>query len=61
MCFPLLSESLQQLSVFKKIERRSMPWPCQLTIGPDLSIKIVAYKSVGSEHIFIFKAVLPSG
>lgn len=61
MCFPLLSESLRQLSVFKKIERRSMPWPCQLTIGSNLSIKIVAYKSVGSEYIFIFKAVLPGG
>nr|XP_048314931.1 X-ray repair cross-complementing protein 5 [Myodes glareolus] len=45
------SESLQQLSVFKKIERRSMPWPCQLTIGPDLSIKIVAYKSIVQEKI----------
>lgn len=45
------SESLQQLSVFKKIERRSMPWPCQLTIGPDLSIKIVAYKSIVQEKV----------
>ncbi|CAO2624911.1 X-ray repair cross-complementing protein 5 [Lemmus lemmus] len=44
-------ESLRQLSVFKKIERRSMPWPCQLTIGPNLSIKIVAYKSIVQEKV----------
>ncbi|XP_052605775.1 X-ray repair cross-complementing protein 5 [Peromyscus californicus insignis] len=44
------SESLRQLCVFKKIERRSMPWPCQLTIGPNLSIKIVAYKSIAQER-----------
>ncbi|KAM4836485.1 X-ray repair cross-complementing protein 5 [Thomomys bottae] len=40
------SESLRQLNVFKKLERRSMPWPCQLTIGSNLSIRIVAYKSI---------------
>ncbi|XP_051046391.1 X-ray repair cross-complementing protein 5 [Phodopus roborovskii] len=45
------SESLQQLCVFKKIERRSMPWPCQLTIGPNLSIQIVAYKSIVPERV----------
>ncbi|MEJ1272008.1 X-ray repair complementing defective repair in Chinese hamster cells 5 [Cricetulus griseus] len=45
------SESLRQLCVFKKIERRSMPWSCQLTIGPDLSIKIVAYKSIVQEKV----------
>uniref|UniRef100_A0A8C8SL78 X-ray repair cross-complementing protein 5 n=1 Tax=Pelusios castaneus TaxID=367368 RepID=A0A8C8SL78_9SAUR len=39
-------ESLEHLSMFKKIERRSMAWPCQLTIGSNLSIRIVAYKSV---------------
>uniref|UniRef100_A0A8C2QX89 X-ray repair cross-complementing protein 5 n=1 Tax=Capra hircus TaxID=9925 RepID=A0A8C2QX89_CAPHI len=39
------SESLRQLCVFKKTERHSMPWSCQLTIGSNLSIKIVAYKS----------------
>uniref|UniRef100_A0A8C3D188 X-ray repair cross-complementing protein 5 n=1 Tax=Corvus moneduloides TaxID=1196302 RepID=A0A8C3D188_CORMO len=39
-------ESLERLSMFKKIERKSIPWPCQLTIGPNLSIRIVAYKSV---------------
>nr|XP_045003948.1 X-ray repair cross-complementing protein 5-like [Jaculus jaculus] len=45
------SESLQQLCVFKKMERRSMPWPCQLTIGSNLSIKIVAYKSIVQERV----------
>ncbi|XP_031813946.1 X-ray repair cross-complementing protein 5 isoform X3 [Sarcophilus harrisii] len=45
------SESLRQLSVFKKIERRPMPWPCQLTIGSNLSIRIVAYKSVTQEKV----------
>ncbi|XP_024618989.1 X-ray repair cross-complementing protein 5 isoform X2 [Neophocaena asiaeorientalis asiaeorientalis] len=45
------SESLRQLCVFKKIERRSMPWPCQLTIGSNLSIKIVAYKSILQERV----------
>ncbi|XP_047401759.1 X-ray repair cross-complementing protein 5 isoform X2 [Sciurus carolinensis] len=44
-------ESLRQLCVFKKIERRSMPWSCQLTIGSNLSIKIVAYKSIMQEKI----------
>ncbi|KAM5156540.1 X-ray repair cross-complementing protein 5 isoform 1-T1 [Callospermophilus lateralis] len=44
-------ESLRQLCVFKKIERRSMPWSCQLTIGSNLSIKIVAYKSITLEQI----------
>uniref|UniRef100_A0A286XHS4 X-ray repair cross-complementing protein 5 n=1 Tax=Cavia porcellus TaxID=10141 RepID=A0A286XHS4_CAVPO len=45
------SESLRQLCVFKKIERHSMPWPCQLTIGSNLSIKIVAYKSIVQEKV----------
>ncbi|XP_036714397.1 X-ray repair cross-complementing protein 5 [Balaenoptera musculus] len=45
------SESLRQLCVFKKIERRSIPWPCQLTIGSNLSIKIVAYKSILQEKV----------
>lgn len=40
------SESLRQLCVFKKIEKSSMAWPCQLTIGSNLSIRIVAYKSI---------------
>ncbi|XP_067995016.1 X-ray repair cross-complementing protein 5 [Melanerpes formicivorus] len=44
-------ESLERLSMFKKIERRPMPWPCQLTIGSNLSIRIVAYKSVTEEKL----------
>ncbi|NXV03203.1 XRCC5 protein, partial [Cettia cetti] len=44
-------ESLERLSMFKKMERKPMPWPCQLTIGPDLSIRIVAYKSVTEEKV----------
>ncbi|XP_077305776.1 X-ray repair cross-complementing protein 5 [Lithobates pipiens] len=39
-------DSLEQLSIFKKIERRPMAWPCQLTIGSKISIRIVGYKSV---------------
>nr|KAF6498608.1 X-ray repair cross complementing 5 [Rousettus aegyptiacus] len=46
-----LSESLRQLCVFKKIERTSMPWVCQLTIGSNLSIKIMAYKSIVQEKV----------
>ncbi|XP_058908775.1 X-ray repair cross-complementing protein 5 isoform X2 [Kogia breviceps] len=45
------SASLRQLCVFKKIETRSVPWPCQLTIGSNLSIKIVAYKSILQEKV----------
>ncbi|NXN88240.1 XRCC5 protein, partial [Bombycilla garrulus] len=44
-------ESLERLSMFKKMERKPMPWSCQLTIGPDLSIRIVAYKSVTEEKV----------
>ncbi|NXG24598.1 XRCC5 protein, partial [Grallaria varia] len=44
-------ESLERLSMFKKIERRPIPWPCQLTIGSNLSIRIVAYKSVTEEKV----------
>uniref|UniRef100_A0A8D1GUT4 X-ray repair cross-complementing protein 5 n=1 Tax=Sus scrofa TaxID=9823 RepID=A0A8D1GUT4_PIG len=45
------SESLRQLCIFKKIEKHSMPWPCQLTIGSNLSIRIVAYKSILQEKV----------
>ncbi|XP_069472906.1 X-ray repair cross-complementing protein 5 [Ambystoma mexicanum] len=44
-------ESLERLSIFKKIERRPMAWPCQLTIGNQISIKIVGYKSVTEERV----------
>ncbi|XP_054441655.1 X-ray repair cross-complementing protein 5 [Pteronotus mesoamericanus] len=45
------SESLRQLCVFKKIERSSIPWRCQLTIGSNLSIEILAYKSIVQEKV----------
>ncbi|NXI73703.1 XRCC5 protein, partial [Anseranas semipalmata] len=44
-------ESLERLSMFKKIERRPAAWSCQLTIGSDLSIRIVAYKSLTEEKL----------
>ncbi|NXH69487.1 XRCC5 protein, partial [Hydrobates tethys] len=44
-------ESLERLLMFKKIERRPMAWPCQLTIGSNLSIRIVAYRSVMEEKV----------
>ncbi|XP_053328065.1 X-ray repair cross-complementing protein 5 [Spea bombifrons] len=44
-------ESLEQLSIFKKIERRPMAWPCQLTVGSHLSIRIVGYKCVTEEKV----------
>uniref|UniRef100_A0A8D0HCF9 X-ray repair cross-complementing protein 5 n=1 Tax=Sphenodon punctatus TaxID=8508 RepID=A0A8D0HCF9_SPHPU len=44
-------DCLEQLSMFKKIERRPMAWPCQLTIGSNLSVRIVAYKSVTEEKV----------
>ncbi|KAM4698232.1 X-ray repair cross-complementing protein 5 [Rhinophrynus dorsalis] len=44
-------DSLDKLSIFKKIERRPMAWPCQLTIGSNLSIRIVGYKSVTEERV----------
>ncbi|NXC81044.1 XRCC5 protein, partial [Cercotrichas coryphoeus] len=44
-------ESLERLSMFKKMERKPIPWACQLTIGPNLSIRIVAYKAVTEERV----------
>ncbi|KAM9305722.1 X-ray repair cross-complementing protein 5 [Gastrophryne carolinensis] len=44
-------DSLEKLSIFKKIERRPMAWPCQLTIGSHISIRIVGYKSVTEERV----------
>lgn len=38
--------ALEQLHMFKRIEKRPMAWPCQLTIGSSLSIRIVGYKAV---------------
>ncbi|XP_075037201.1 X-ray repair cross-complementing protein 5 [Mixophyes fleayi] len=45
------SEILESLAIFKKIERRPMPWPCQLTLGSNLSIRIVGYKCVTQEKV----------
>ncbi|KAK2906166.1 X-ray repair cross-complementing protein 5 [Channa argus] len=43
--------ALEQLYMFKRIERRPMAWPCQLTIGSSLSIRIVGYKAVTEEKL----------
>ncbi|MBN3295203.1 XRCC5 protein, partial [Amia calva] len=45
------SDALERLAVFKKLERRPMAWPCQLTIGSSLSIRIVGYKAVTEEKV----------
>ena len=37
--------------MFKKIERRPAAWSCQLTIGSNLSIRIVAYKALTEEKV----------
>ncbi|GCB81759.1 hypothetical protein scyTo_0022232, partial [Scyliorhinus torazame] len=39
-------ESMERLSIFKKIGRKPMAWPCQLTIGSGITINIVGYKAV---------------
>lgn len=39
-------KAIEQLCMFKRIEKRPMAWPCQLTIGSSLSIRIVGYKAV---------------
>ncbi|XP_071373503.1 X-ray repair cross-complementing protein 5 [Centroberyx affinis] len=46
-----LSDAVEKLSMFKRIQRRPMPWPCQLTIGSSLSIRIVGYKAVTDEKL----------
>lgn len=43
--------AIEQLCMFKRIERRPMAWPCQLTIGGSLSIRIVGYKAVTEEKL----------
>ncbi|CAK6954041.1 X-ray repair cross-complementing protein 5 [Scomber scombrus] len=43
--------AIEQLCMFKRIERRPMAWPCQLTIGSALSIRIVGYKAVTEERL----------
>ena len=46
LCFVWCSDAIEKLSIFKHIERRPMAWPCILTIGTSLSIRIVGYKAV---------------
>ncbi|XP_036965192.1 X-ray repair cross-complementing protein 5 [Acanthopagrus latus] len=43
--------AIEQLCMFKRIERRPMPWPCQLTIGSCVTIRIVGYKAVLEEKL----------
>ncbi|XP_068428249.1 X-ray repair cross-complementing protein 5 [Clinocottus analis] len=43
--------AIEQLCMFKRIERKPMAWPCQLTIGSCLSIRIVGYKAVTEEKL----------
>uniref|UniRef100_A0A673JBG2 X-ray repair cross-complementing protein 5 n=1 Tax=Sinocyclocheilus rhinocerous TaxID=307959 RepID=A0A673JBG2_9TELE len=45
------SDALQKLSIFKRIDRRPMAWPCHLTIGSSLTIRIVGYKAVTEEKV----------
>ncbi|XP_067843025.1 X-ray repair cross-complementing protein 5 isoform X2 [Heptranchias perlo] len=42
-------ESVERLSIFKKIEKKPMAWPSQLTIGSRISINIVGYKAMTEE------------
>ncbi|KAF1382459.1 hypothetical protein PFLUV_G00144000 [Perca fluviatilis] len=44
-------KAIEQLCMFKRIERRPMAWPCQLTIGSCLPIRIVGYKAVTEEKL----------
>uniref|UniRef100_A0AAY5KFD8 Ku domain-containing protein n=1 Tax=Esox lucius TaxID=8010 RepID=A0AAY5KFD8_ESOLU len=44
------SDAIEKLSVFKHVEKRPMAWPCTLTIGSCLTIKIVGYKAVCEER-----------
>nr|XP_057938483.1 X-ray repair cross-complementing protein 5 [Doryrhamphus excisus] len=46
-----LRNAIEQLHMFKCIERRPMAWPCQLTIGSSLSIRIVGFKAVTEEKL----------
>ncbi|XP_035860194.1 X-ray repair cross-complementing protein 5 [Sander lucioperca] len=45
------SKAIEQLCMFKRIEKRPMAWPCQLTIGSCLPIRIVGYKAVTEEKL----------
>ncbi|XP_077472860.1 X-ray repair cross-complementing protein 5-like [Stigmatopora argus] len=43
--------AIEGLCMFKQIEKKPMAWPCQLTIGSALSIRIVGYKAVTEEKL----------
>ncbi|CAJ1079229.1 X-ray repair cross-complementing protein 5 [Xyrichtys novacula] len=43
--------AIEQLRMFKRIEKRPTAWPCQLTIGSCLSIRIIGYKAVTDEKM----------
>uniref|UniRef100_A0A3Q4HVD8 X-ray repair cross-complementing protein 5 n=1 Tax=Neolamprologus brichardi TaxID=32507 RepID=A0A3Q4HVD8_NEOBR len=43
--------AIEELCMFKRVERRPVSWPCQLTIGSSLSIRIVGYKAVTDEKL----------
>ncbi|TNN84455.1 X-ray repair cross-complementing protein 5 [Liparis tanakae] len=43
--------AIEQLCMFKRIERKPMAWPCQLTIGSCLPIRIIGYKAVTEERL----------
>ncbi|CAG09291.1 unnamed protein product, partial [Tetraodon nigroviridis] len=43
--------AIEQLRMFKQIERRPMAWPCLLTVGSCVSIRIVGYKAVMQEKL----------
>uniref|UniRef100_A0A3P9BQH7 X-ray repair cross-complementing protein 5 n=1 Tax=Maylandia zebra TaxID=106582 RepID=A0A3P9BQH7_9CICH len=43
--------AIEELCMFKRVERRPVAWPCQLTIGSSLSIRIVGYKAVTDEKL----------
>ncbi|KAF7653430.1 hypothetical protein LDENG_00083020 [Lucifuga dentata] len=45
------NNAIEQLCMFKRVERRPVSWPCQLTIGGSLSIRIVGYKAVFDEKL----------
>lgn len=48
LCFtPACRKAVEQLCMFKCIEKRPTAWPCLLTIGSCLPIRIVGYKAVG--------------
>ncbi|XP_076026110.1 X-ray repair cross-complementing protein 5-like [Genypterus blacodes] len=45
------SDAIEQLCMFKRVERRPAAWPCQLTIGGSLIIRIVGKKAVVDEKL----------